>query len=200
MRISATGAVAPAFTLQEIDAIYRQASWIIAKRSGSSAFKALTFGQESLDDTVAEIADLYKLSKAARRVIQPAIVADVQTGLSGAVSLAKAAVGLDALAGGSEKGTDATKSAIALVKLGPAAAKAHPILAAASVAYAVGSAGWFAFHARAFNRAAYEMVKATIPLARDADDPHDPSDPVPAGQPLLGRIKNLGKRRRGVEP
>lgn len=185
--------------IEELDAIYRQVNWIIAKRSGSTAFKALTLGQESLEDTIAEIADLYKLSKEAKHALQPVIAGEVQTGLAGAVSMAKAAVGLDALAI-SGKGADAAKSAIALVKMGPKAAKAHPVLAAASVAYAVGSAGWFAFHARAFNRAAYEMVKATIPLAPRADERLPPGDLRPVGAPLLGRLKDFAKRKRGSEP
>jgi hypothetical protein len=150
-------------------------------------------------DTIAEIADLYRLSKKAKNALQPVIAGQVQTGLAGAVSMAKATVGLDALAI-SGKGADAAKSAIALVKMGPKAAKAHPILAAASVAYAVGSAGWFAFHARAFNRAAYEMVKATIPVAPGADEQLPPGDLRPVGAPLLGRLKDFAKRKRGSEP
>ncbi|EJU14805.1 hypothetical protein LH128_01839 [Sphingomonas sp. LH128] len=185
--------------IEELDAIYRQANWLIAKRSGSTAFKALTLGQESLDDTVAEIADLYRLSKEARRTLQPVIAGELQTGLAGAVSMAKAAVGLDGLATGG-KGADAAKSAMALVKLGPKAAKAHPILAAASVAYAVGSAGWFAFHARAFNRAAYEMVKASIPASFGTDEGPDLNDSPKAASPMIGRLKDLAKRRRGIEP
>jgi hypothetical protein len=45
-------------SIAELDAVYRGAAWLIAKRSGWAAIKALTVGGESLDRTLNEIGDL----------------------------------------------------------------------------------------------------------------------------------------------
>ncbi|MFC4255440.1 hypothetical protein GRI97_08375 [Altererythrobacter xixiisoli] len=194
-------------TLEELDAIHRQASWLIAKRSGSTAFKALTLGQERLADVVTEIAAVYGLTDSQKMQLQPVIADDLHHGIANALNIAKAAVGFN-MPGAASSSSESAKaeqghlaaSTLALVTLGPKVVKAHPAIAAASVAYAVGSAGWFAYHARAFNRAAYKMVRATIPGAAADAEPVDVLDPSDAtGRQLLGRLKKLARRKRNTD-
>jgi len=191
-------------TLDELDAVYRQAAWLITKRSGMTALKALTLGTEALEKTVSEIADLYDLTGEERVRLKPVIAGDIQGGLATAVTVARTAAGFpmpiadasSAPSHATEQGHLAT-AAMALVTIGPKAAKAHPVIAAASVAYAVGSAGWFGYHAQAYNRAAYELVRGKF--GAGAPEPGRVGQMFRAAREgadnRVGRLKQFVKRK-----
>lgn len=170
-------------TMEELDAIQRQAGWLIAKRSTRTAAKALTVGNESLDKTIVEIADMYELSSAQRRLLRPAIADEVQKGASTAVNVVKTSVGVGTAAMDAGKIVKAANSAwktgrlgkalITVATHGPKAAqtfantgrlvgKFNPVVLGLSVVWTVGSTGWFAYHARAFNLAAYDLKKKEL--------------------------------------
>lgn len=193
---------AASFTLVQLDAVHRQANWLIAKRSGGSALKSLVMGNEPLAETIAAIADLYRLSDEQRATLEPSMGSDLTGGIADVVNVARTAVGLNHDSNAPNKLASAVehnanvKSVVALAALAPAA-RAHPVVAAASVAFAVGSAGWFAYQARAFNQAAYALVKATIIAPEDSGDP-DGTDEADAEKgstkPLFGKLKNLASK------
>lgn len=164
-------------TLDDLDTRYREANWLIAKRSTIAVVKALTLGTESLESLIESIADLYELSLAERRKLRPSIAADAQRGVGNAATLVKGTFGTAVTVEGGLKSAQTAykagrlgKTLVTLVKSGPkaaqtmaktgkVAAKSNPAIAIATAAYAVGSTGWLAYHARAFNSAAYELVK-----------------------------------------
>jgi hypothetical protein len=170
-------------TTEELEAIHREASWLIGKRSTKAAAKALTVGSESLDKTIVEIADMYDLTPSQRRLLRPTIADEVQTGASAAVNVVKTSVGAGKVAMDAGKIAKAAESAwktgrvgkalLTFATHGPKAAqtfantgrmvgKFNPIVLGLTVAWTVGSTGWFAYHARAFNLAAYEMKKREL--------------------------------------
>ena len=164
-------------TIEDLDARYREASWLITKRSGWTIAKALTLGSESLEVLIENIADLYELSAEERRRLRPNIAAEAQSGIGKAASYAKALFGAGITAEGGIKAAQTAykagrlgKTVLTLIKAGPRAAqtmantgrmvgKANPVIAIATAVYATGSTGWLAYHARAFNLAAYELVR-----------------------------------------
>ena len=177
-------------TIEELDAIRREAAWLITKRSGWTALKALTVGSESLERTIAEIAELSGLTDGERRVLRPSIAGEIQSGAATAMNTAKSLAGVATTA---TDGTRIAKAASAAWKTGrvgkslaiaatrgPKAAqtfantgrivgKANPVLLGLTVAWTVGSTGWFAYHARAFNQAAYELKRRQMP-SQGADE------------------------------
>lgn len=171
-------AMRDAVTIDDLDTRYREATWLITKRSGWAMAKALTLGSESLDALVEKIADLYELSSEERRRLRPNVAAEAQSGVGKAANLAKTLFGAGVTAEGGIKAAKTAyragrlgKTALTLVKAGPKAAqtmantgrfvgKANPVIAIATAAYATGTTGWLAYHARAFNLASYELVKA----------------------------------------
>ena len=167
-------------TLEELDARYQAASWLIAKRSAAAAGKALIFSAASLDEAAREIAAIYGLNDEESARVQPA---NAHTALA---NVQKAANGLfgDTMGMSTGQALSAAKTAIAsgqkgsalhaLVQAGPKAAKA--LVAGGQVAnkaagkgtpwgwiatavYAAGTGSWFAYNLRAFNLAAYELVR-----------------------------------------
>jgi hypothetical protein len=170
-------------TSEELDTIYREASWLIAKRSGVTAVKALTVGNESLERTITEIAEMYALTPSERRVLRPSIADEVQKGASTAVNAAKSLAGaakvstdgaqIAKAAGSAWKAGRIGKSLVTAVTHGPKAAqtfantgrvvsKANPWVLGLTVMWTVSSTGWFAYHARGFNKAAYELKKKQV--------------------------------------
>lgn len=167
-----------AVTIDDLDTRYREANWLIAKRSGWAMAKALTLGSESLEALVEKIGSLYELSPEEMRRLRPNVAAEAQHGVGKAANLAKTLFGAGVSAEGGVKAAKTAykagrlgKTALTLVKAGPKAAqtmantgrvvgKANPIIAIATAAYATGTTGWLAYHARAFNLASYELVKA----------------------------------------
>lgn len=169
-------------TIEELDAIHKNASWLIAKRSGKSAAKALTIGSESLDRTIIEIADMYDLSSSERRTLRPSIAEDIQSTAGIAADLLKTSAGIRA-ATDAAKVVNATKKAyqagrvgkslVTIATHGPKAAqtfaatgklvgKFNPVVLGLTAVWTLGSAGYFAYHARAFNNAAYELRKSRL--------------------------------------
>lgn len=167
-------------TLEELDARYGAASWLIAKRSATAAGRALMFSADSLDDAAMEIAAIYGLTDEERARVRPAHADDAL------LSVQRAANGLFGDAMGFDDGQVMTvaKQAIAsgqkakvlraLVQAGPAAAKTvvaggkvgghaagkgTPWGWIATAVYAAGTGTWFAYNLRAFNIATYEMVR-----------------------------------------
>jgi hypothetical protein len=163
-------------THDELNERYKAANWLVAKRSASAAGKALFFSNESLQTIMAEIVVIYDLNEdeiaAFANPPNEGAVAQVQklaTGLFGqdvepsknqAIQVARSAV---------QNGTAATMFTT-LLKAGPVAAqkvaaggaavtKGTPWAWIASAAYAVGTGGWFAYSAHAFNSEVYQFVQ-----------------------------------------
>lgn len=179
----------------ELNAKYTEASWLIAKRSASAAGKAIFFNAERLADTTREIGALYGLSDEELSRLsshgEGGVVATVQQltnqflsdgthpSAGQAIQVAKAAV----------QHNQTTTMLATLLKAGPAAAqavasgsqvatKSHPLGWILTAGYAVGSAGWFAYSARAFNLEAFEFVRqrehiilSAAPVEISEDDP-----------------------------
>ncbi len=167
-------------TLDEIDAKFREASWLIAKHSTVAAGQALIFSAGSLDDAASEIAAIYSLSEDEKTRVQPThaygaldSVQKAANGLFGnsfgmstgqAASMAKKAVTsgkkLKFLKTLMQAGPKAAKLAMGTGKTaGHAAGKGTPWGWIATAAYAVGTGSWFAYNLHAFNIAAYELVR-----------------------------------------
>lgn len=184
-------------TGDELNAKYATASWVIARRSASAAGKAMMFSSESVEDTAREIAAVYGLSDEEISRLQPygesGAVASVQrftnsllgngteASASQAVAVAKTAL----------KTGRTAKVLATLFKAGPAAAKAAatsgqvagkstPWGWIATAGYAAGSAGWFAYNARAFNLTVYELVREREGIELITA----PEIPVPSGETL----------------
>ena len=159
-------------TVEELNQKYTEAGWLIAKRSASAAGKALLFNGESLEDATREIAAIYELSNEEIACLQPkedsGAAASVQrfaqdllgdgadANASQAMKVAKTAI---------QNGQTA-KMLATLLRAGPKAAQAAaaggkvaskgtPWGWIATAGYAVGTASWFAYSARAFNLEAF---------------------------------------------
>lgn len=192
----------PTMTIEELDAIHRQVVWLMTKRSGMAAFKALTLGTERLDEVVSDIATMYRLTDEERDRLKPVIADDIHGTVGDALNLAKTAAGVNLPVVADGKPTSEPQrqghlatAATAVAFIAPKAAKAHPMLAAATVAYAAGTAGWFGYHAQAFNKGAYELARAKIWKARGEPDPElQPQEHSPAAKPLTQRMKQLSWR------
>ena len=176
-------------TIDELDAIFRDASWLITKRTGRTALKALTIGSESLDKTIVEIADMYDLTASERRLLRPSIADDVQSGASTAANLAKTTAGVATTVADASKiakaaqnawktgrvgkslltvATHGSKAAQTFANTGRLVGKYNPIILGLTVAWTVGSSSWFGYHAGAFNLAAYELRKGKLAEAGEA--------------------------------
>lgn len=179
-------------TLEELDANYKAAGWLIAKRSTVAAGKALIFTAESLDSAAGEIAAIYGLSAEEVARVHP-------TGANNALdNIQKATNGLFGETMGLSTGQAMTvaKEAVAseqkvkllktLMTAGPkaaaaamaggkaasqAAGKGTPWGWIATAVYAAGTGSWFAYNLRAFNLAAYELVR----LRENIEVPAEPS-------------------------
>lgn len=168
-------------TIEELDAIYRDAKWLIVKRSSWAAAKTIVFGDESLEKTIGEIAEMYALGPSEFRVLRPSIAEDVHHGASKTVrtvAAAGVAASIEApkvvkAAKAARKAGRVVKSLKTVVTHGPKAAqtfantgrligKANPWALALTAAWTVGSTGWFAHHAYRFNKAAYELKKQQL--------------------------------------
>ena len=145
---------------------------------------------------------MYQLSDDERRKLMPVIADDIHGGIASAVNVARTAAGLQLPAIDSAETSKSARqgqlaaAATALVTIGPQAARAHPVIAAATVAFAFGSAGWFAYHAQAFNAAAYDLVRAKFgfPAAEPVSAKAiDRSKEI--GKAVFGRVKTLAKRK-----
>jgi hypothetical protein len=168
-------------TLDELDANYKAASWLIAKRSAAAAGKALMFSADSLDAASKEIAAIYGLNDEEWASVLPtnaeSTLATVQTAANGlfgdtmglstsqAMSVAKKAVAsgqkIKVLQTLMRAGPNAAKAVAAGGKAaGRTAGGGTPWGWIATAAYAAGTGSWFAFNLRAFNLAAYEMVRS----------------------------------------
>jgi hypothetical protein len=167
-------------TLDDLDAKFREASWLIAKRSTVAAGQALIFSAGSLDDAAEEVAAIYALSAEEKAQVQPthahAALESVQTAANGlfgdalgmsagqAASVAKKAVAsgkkLTFLKTLMQAGPKAAKLAVSGGKAASrAAGKGTPWGWIATAAYAVGTGSWFAYNLHAFNIAAYDLVR-----------------------------------------
>lgn len=167
-------------TLDDLDAKFREASWLIAKRSTVAAGQALIFSVGSLDDVAEELAAIYALSGEEKARVQPthahAALESVQTaanslfgetlGMSAgqAASAAKKAVAsgkkLTFIKTLMQAGPKAAKLAVSSSKAaGDAAGKGTPWGWIATAAYAVGTGSWYAYNLHAFNIAAYDLVR-----------------------------------------
>ena len=186
-------------TLEELNANYQAASWLIARRSAAAAGKALIFSAGSLDDAAREIAAVYGLSDEECARVHPGSAHDalssVQTAASGlfgdtmgmtagqAMSVAKTAVAsgqkgkvLQALmqAGpGAAKAVAAGGTAVGKVA-GSTAGKGTPWGWIATAVYAAGTGSWFAYNLRRFNLAAYELVRLRENIELPAERLNDP--------------------------
>lgn len=134
---------------------------------------------------VEKISDIYELSSEERRRLRPNVAAEAQSGVGKAATYAKTLFGMGVTAEGGAKAARTAykagrlgKTALTLIKAGPKAAqtmantgrvvgKANPAIAIATLAYAAGTTGWLAYHARAFNLAAYDLVKTREGLNDD---------------------------------
>ncbi|MBD8548278.1 hypothetical protein [Sphingomonas sp. CFBP 8760] len=163
-------------TLEELNRKHTEANWLIAKRSASAAGKALLFSSESLEDTIRDIAALYGLTEDEVARLQPrndsSTVASLQkmaTGLFGQETDPNAGQAMQIARTAIQNGTTKTMAAT-LMRAGPRAAQAAaaggsaasrgtPWGWIATATYAAGTAGWFAYSARAFNVEAFEIVR-----------------------------------------
>lgn len=186
-------------TLEELNQLSTSANWLIAKRSAGAAGKALTFDLQSVEAFVVELSQIYGLTEdeVARLNVSasPGKIAGVQ-------SAAKKLLG-DVVPSSSDQAATIVKAAIqngktaatvmSFVKAGPAAAQAAAAGGAvaskgtpwgwiATAAFAAGSAGWFAYNARALNVAAYEIVRqregieVALPLLEQRSPDSGPGD------------------------
>lgn len=167
-------------TLDDLDAKFREASWLIARRSTVAAGQALIFSAGSLDDAAEEVAAIYALSVEEKARVQPthahAALESVQTaansvfGESFGMSASQAtSVARKAVASGKkltflktlmQAGPKAAKLALNGGKAASkAAGKGTPWGWIATAAYAVGTGSWFAYNLHAFNIAAYDVVR-----------------------------------------
>lgn len=174
-------------TLEELNQRYTDASWLIATRSASAAGKALIFSSESLDETLREIAVMYQLSDDDAAQLAPpsgsGTVAGIQK-LAGnllgegqeaahpAVNIARSAIrsgqARNVLTTFFKAGPSAAQ---AVATAGNAAAKGTPLGWIATAGYAVGSAAWFAYSARAYNLHAFEFIRQREGLVMETDPP-----------------------------
>ncbi|MBD8546797.1 hypothetical protein [Sphingomonas sp. CFBP 8760] len=182
-------------TLDDLDAKFREASWLIAKRSTVAAGQALIFSVGSLDDAAEEVAAIYALSGEEKARVQPthahAALESVQTAASSlfgetlgmsagqAASAAKKAVAsgkkLTFLKTLMQAGPKAANLAVSGGKAaGNAAGKSTPWGWIATAAYAVGTGSWYAYNLHAFNIAAYDLVRLRerIELPPERSDEH----------------------------
>lgn len=160
----------------ELNEKYTEASWLIAKRSASAAGKAIFFDAESLADTTREIGSLYGLSDeemdrlgshseggtvaSVQRLTTQLLSNGNQPSAGKAIEVAKTAI----------ENNQTTTMLATLLKAGPTAAQAvanggqiaakgTPWGWIITAGYAVGTAGWFAYSARAFNLEVFEFVR-----------------------------------------
>lgn len=61
--------------------------------------------------------------------------------------------------------TRGPKAAQTFATTGRLVGKVNPIVVGLTLAWTAGSTGWFAYHARSFNRAAYELQKPKLSAA-----------------------------------
>lgn len=182
-------------TLDDLDAKFREANWLIATRSTMAAGQALIFSAGSLDHAAEDIAAIYALSEEEKAKVQPT------QAHSALESIQKAANGLFGEAMGMSAGEAASvaKKAVVggkklkflktLIQAGPKAAKlavsggkaasqipskGTPWGWIATAAYAVGTGAWFAYNLHAFNIASYELVRRRegIQLPPERSDEH----------------------------
>jgi hypothetical protein len=176
-------------TIDDLDRIYRENAWQIAKRSGMAGFKAYALGSESLEELTDRIADAYGLDPDDRHRLAPTRSIDLLDGAGklkeNAATLAGLKIANDARRSGAllktgkallRGGRGAAKAA-ALVgpkassaakiarKAGGAGGRAVPYAAIATAIYAVGSAGFFAAQARRFNVACYDLLRERLAAA-----------------------------------
>ncbi|KQN71871.1 hypothetical protein [Sphingomonas sp. Leaf62] len=132
---------------------------------------------------------MYGLTEGERRVLRPSIADDVQKGASTIVTAAKSLAGAAATtadagkmakaAGAAWKTGRVGKTLVTAITHGPKAAQtfanigrivgeANPVLLGLTVAWTVGSTGWFVYHARSYSLAAYEMKKRQLATADTA--------------------------------
>jgi hypothetical protein len=163
-------------TLEELNQKHTEASWLIARRSASAAGKALLFTSESLEDTISEIVAIYGLSDDEVIELQPrgddGTVASLQkmtNGLLGRETNRDAGQAMKIARTAIQNGTT-TAMLATLMKAGPraaqtaaaggsAASRGTPWGWIATATYAAGTAGWFAYSARAFSVEAFEFVR-----------------------------------------
>lgn len=177
-------------TAEELNERYTKASWLIAKLSASVAGKALVFSTESSQDAMQEIAAVYELSddEFASLNFNDGIgaVASVQKTVQGLLGDVTDASPTMKVARTAIKNGQTTSALAALWNAGPQAAKAAaagghaiskgtPWVWIATAGYAVGSAGWFAYNARAFNLRVFELVRERegIVVTTTPEEPHN---------------------------
>lgn len=191
-------------TPEQLDQRYAEASWLIARRSASAAGKALLFSSESLDDTIRDIASVYGLSEDEIVRLQPrsdgGAVANIQkmaNGLLGQEADPNAGQAMKIARTAIQNGTTTTMLAT-LMKAGPraaqtvaaggsAAGRGTPWGWIATATYAAGTAGWFAYSARAFNLEAFDLVRERDGI-EPISEPPDPADVGPMDDPTSRRM------------
>ncbi len=183
---------------EDLDRIYDNVRGEIIKRSGTQAVKSVFVGHESLDAMIEYIGDAYGLSGEDRTRLRPPNPLDLLAKSDHVRTLLSAGAGVKRLeeikklflvAHKHERitktaqvlanhGMDAATKFAKTGKIAKAAAggatqgaKGIPILAAAQVAYTVGTTGWFAWNAVRYNDACYgELLAIHFPeeLAAEA--------------------------------
>lgn len=188
-------------TLEELEAVHKRNKAMILSRAGKAGVKAVTFGSESLDALVTDIADAYGLSAADRDRLYPFrsvnAVSAAQTTVSTIATApiaaeagriakeahehhALAATGKALLQGGLDAARTAAKGGA--VKAATTAGKRVPWLAVAVGLYGASTAGWFWTRARKYNQACFDLLKARIE-----------GEPAPKAKKKPSGKKNAGK-------
>ena len=191
-------------TAEELNQNYTQASWLIAKRSASVAGKALLFNNESSKGVTREIADIYGLSDEEVALFRVSddkgAIASVQKTVQGLLSDRTDASPTMKVARSALKNGQAATTVAALLTAGPKAAQAAAAAGShaaskgtpwgwiATAGYAVGSAGWFAYNARAFNLRIFEFVRDREGIEINAP-PEEPLTPEVANETITIEFK-----------
>ncbi len=183
-------------TPEELNQKHTEVNWLIARRSASAAGKALLFSSESLDDTIRDIIAIYGLSESEVARLQSrgdgstvASLQKVTNGLLGQKTDPNAGQAMKIARTAIQNGTTTTMLAT-LMKAGPraaqtaaasgsAASRGTPWGWIATATYAAGTAGWFAYSARAFSTEAFEFVRnreGIEPVVTPSDTTEDPAE------------------------
>lgn len=182
--------------LEELDRIYKRNNEMILRRAGKAGVKAVTFGSESLDALITDIADAYGLDAADRETLYPfrsvtaadtaqSAISTIATTpiaaeagrimLQARESKAVLATGKALLRGGLDAARDVAKGGA--VKAGAGMGKASkaskgvPWLTVAVGLYGASTAGWFWARARKYNQACFELLKTRLEAPTEASIP-----------------------------
>ena len=179
--------------LEELEHVYKRNNEVILKRAGKAGVKAVTFGSESLDALITDIANAYGLDAADRETLYPfRSVTTANTAQSAISTIATTPIAAEAgrimlqareskavlatgkalLRGGLDAARDVAKGGAVKAAAGAGkASKGVPWLTVAVGLYGASTAGWFWARARKYNQACFELLKARLEASTPAPKP-----------------------------